>query len=168
MNTRKVGGFAEADHDHASCVADALDAASALCRRREARLTELRRRVLELVWGNHEPVGAYTILAALAGEGRGAAPPTVYRALDFLSRHGLIHRIESLNAYIGCIDPRRPHAGQFLLCEQCGVAAELDDPRIGGAIASSAEDLGFRVHRMTVEIRGTCPRCAGMEAQGGG
>ena len=161
-------GFAGADHDHDSCVSDALDEAADMCRSRGARLTELRRRVLELVWGSHEPVGAYAILTALTGEGRGAAPPTVYRALDFLSSHGLIHRIESLNAYVGCVDPRHPHAGQFLLCERCGAAAELDDPRIGGAIASSAERLGFRVQKMTVEIRGTCPHCARVEVRDGG
>ena len=87
-------------HDHSHCVSDALRAADALCARSGARLTALRRRVLELVWQSHRPLGAYDILGVLSSEdGRRAAPPTVYRALDFLLEHGLIHRLASLNAY---------------------------------------------------------------------
>ncbi len=108
--------FTSADHDHGHCVATALDAAASLCQRRRARLTPLRRRVLELVWRSHEPQGAYDILDTLGERGRRAAPPTVYRALDFLLGQGLIHRIESLNAFVGCRDPDTPHAGQFLIC----------------------------------------------------
>ncbi len=160
---RSGAAFAGADHDHRACVSDAVAAAAALCRARGARLTELRQRVLELVWGSHEPVGAYDLLDGLAAAGRRAAPATIYRALDFLVSHGLVHRIESLNAFVGCPDPMTPHAGQFLICRVCGVAAELDDAGIGGAIAESASDLGFRVHQTTVEVLGTCPRCAPAE-----
>ena len=78
-------------HDHATCVADALAIAAEICSERGGRLTPIRRRVLELVWGEHKPVGAYDILASLGAEdGRAAAPPTVYRALEFLMEHGLV------------------------------------------------------------------------------
>ncbi|MEE8533577.1 MAG: Fur family transcriptional regulator [Alphaproteobacteria bacterium] len=151
--------FAGADHDHGRCIAAALDAAARLCGRRGARLTVLRRRVLELVWRSHAPTGAYAILETLHRDGRRAAPPTVYRALDFLLGQGLIHRIESLNAFVGCRDPDTPHAGQFLICNGCGTAAELDDRRIGAALSESASDAGFRLERQTVELRGLCPSC---------
>ena len=157
--------FPSADHDHHACVSHALDAAEAECRRRGARLTDVRRRVLELVWQQgHAPVGAYALLDMLGREGFCAAPPTVYRALDFLLAHGLIHRIERLNAYTGCSRPGVPHAGQFLLCERCGTAVELDDPAIDSAIAAAAARLGFAVSRQTVEVDGICPAC---RAQGG-
>lgn len=156
--------FPVANHDHGSCVAHALAVAEAECRRRGARLTDVRRRVLELVWQGHAPVGAYALLETLGREGFCAAPPTVYRALDFLLAHGLIHRIERLNAYTGCTRPGEPHAGQFLLCERCGAAAELDDPAIAAAIAAVAARLGFTVARQTVEVDGLCPAC---QAQGG-
>src|SRR5919204_1424092 len=97
--------FQAASHDHDSCIDRALDRAAQLCEERGARLTALRREVLALVWRGHEPVGAYAILEALRRSHPGAAPPTVYRALDFLIEHGLIHRIESLNAYVGCSRP---------------------------------------------------------------
>jgi len=146
-------------HDHDRCVDDALSAAVLRCADKGAALTPLRRRVLELVWASHGPVRAYDILDRLRGERRGAAPPTVYRALDFLLAHGLIHRIESLNAYVGCGDPQRSHRGQFLICRACGAVAELDDPGISRAVADRARGLGFGVERQTVEVTGLCPRC---------
>jgi len=154
--------FAEA-HDHRRCVERALDKAAALCTARAARLTALRRRVLELVWSSHEPVGAYAVLERLRRERRGSAPPTVYRALDFLLRQGLIHRIESLNAFVGCARPERRHGSQFLICTSCGDAAEIDDPRIGATLRRRAAAAGFAIDRLTVELQGVCPRCGGEE-----
>ncbi len=186
--------FAGPRHDHRACVKAALDTAARLCAERGARLTPLRRRVLELIWrghapARHAPVRAYDLLARLsdrpgtakergtaknkqaAGERRPAAPPTVYRALEFLLTQGLIHRIESLNAYVGCMDPEghlgdAPGSapggalgGQFLICGDCGAAAEVHDPRVDAAVARRAEELGFAVHRKTIEIAGVCPPC---------
>ncbi len=151
--------FPAASHDHESCITDALAAAAALCERRGARLTSVRRRVLELVWRSHEPVGAYAILEILRLDGRSSAPPTVYRALEFLLAHGLVHRIESRNAFVGCVHPGDPHGGQFLICRGCGVAAELSDDAISGVVADRAADLGFEVQQQTIEVAGLCPRC---------
>lgn len=160
--------FEQAEHDHAHCVDQALHVAEAICTREGARLTPLRRQVLELVWRSHEPIGAYDVLARLQREvqtdgtdGRPAAPPTVYRALDFLLKHGLVHRIESLNAYVGCAHPQQDHSGQFLICQECGNAAEIEDDAISKAIRDNARRIGFTVDRVTVEVSGRCPRCTG-------
>lgn len=151
---------AAAPHDHAHCVADALTRADALCAERGARLTTLRRRVLELVWSSHRPRGAYAVLEDLSQQdGKATAPLTVYRALEFLVEQGLVHRIESLNAYVGCAAPGATHSGQFLVCEGCGDAAEIDDPSIRSAIDAAAAARGFRVQRPTVEVRGVCKDC---------
>jgi Fur family zinc uptake transcriptional regulator len=149
----------DSGHDHDHCLESALDRAGALCGERGVRLTALRRRVLELVWGGHKPLGAYEILHTLQTERRGAAPPTVYRALDFLLQQGLVHRIESLNAFVGCPDPLKPHGGQFLICRSCGLAAELNDDRIDQAILDSATRAGFAVGHPMIEIEGLCPHC---------
>ncbi|AWU94078.1 Fur family transcriptional regulator [Azospirillum ramasamyi] len=147
-------------HDHAHCIADALTRADALCAERGARLTALRRRVLELVWSSHRPRGAYAILEDLSQQdGKAAAPLTVYRALEFLVEQGLVHRIESLNAYVGCAAPGDVHSGQFLVCDGCGDAAEIDDPGVGSAIVTAAAERGFRVQRPTVEVHGLCKSC---------
>jgi len=131
-------------HDHDHCVSSALAEADSLCLRQGVRLTALRRRVLELVWQSHRPLGAYDILATLSEQdGRRAAPPTVYRALDFLLENGLVHRIASLNAFIGCSHPEHPHQGQFLICRNCHTAIELEQASIAEAIESAARTVDF-------------------------
>ena len=146
-------------HDHGRCITSALAEAARICAERKGRLTEQRKRVLELVWSSHQPVGAYAILEQLRAEGFNGAPPTVYRALDFLLEHGLIHRIESLNAYTGCAHPSDCHTGQFLICSRCHRVAELDDQKVTKAIASSAAQQGFEADHQVIEIRGVCPQC---------
>ncbi|MCG7899877.1 MAG: transcriptional repressor [Candidatus Thiodiazotropha lotti] len=151
--------FPSADHDHNSCVSNALKNAEAYCLQQGLRLTKLRHQVLELIWANHQPVGAYELLEQLTQKGRKAAPPTVYRALDFLMENGLVHRISSRNAYVGCSHTGHDHTAQFLICETCGQVAELDDARIGSVIAKDADQLGFTVAQWTLEISGICDQC---------
>ncbi len=149
-------------HDHSKCIDSALTAAAELCRRRGARFTPLRRRVLELVWGGHAPVGAYQVLEGLQLDGRRAAPPTVYRALDFLMAQGLVHRLESLNAFIGCPRPDQRHRAQYLICESCGDAIEVEIAGLEGTIASTAAAHDFAVSSQTVEVLGVCSACRDM------
>ncbi len=153
-------------HDHQACMTRASERAALLCAQNGARLTDLRRRVLELIWASHMPVGAYDLLEQLSRDHGRTAPPTVYRALDFLLAQGLIHRVESLNAFVGCADPGDEHAGHFLICTGCGNAAELHDARIDRAIAASTADLGFTVTRKTVEVLGLCATCLGAGQEG--
>ena len=153
------GRFAAPGHDHAHCVADALASAETVCRTRGARLTGQRRKVLEIIWKSHVPVGAYDILAVLSPDQRPAAPPTVYRALEFLQAHGLVHKIESLKAFVGCQHPGEDHVGQFLICERCGNTAEIEDPQIADAVEGRAAAAGFRITEVTLEVRGLCPVC---------
>lgn len=158
-NPRLAGAFPRHGHDHLRCVADAMADAARLCRARGVRLTPLRTRVLEIVWQQHKPMGAYDILKVLSGEGRSAAPPTVYRALEFLLEQGLVHRLSSLNAFVGCSRPGHAGCGQFLICRACGNAAELNDSNVERAITRSAATQGFDIHAHTVEISGVCPEC---------
>ncbi|AHG43192.1 Fur family transcriptional regulator [Pseudomonas syringae CC1557] len=152
--------LASRPHDHSHCVHSALAEADALCTKQGLRLTTLRRRVLELVWQSHKPLGAYDILAVLSEEdGRRAAPPTVYRALDFLLENGLVHRIASLNAFTGCNHPTHAHQGQFLICRVCHAAIELQHPAISASVVDAATGVGFAVEGQTVEIVGVCAGC---------
>lgn len=147
-------------HDHSHCVHDALATAERLCAESGARLTPLRRRVLELVWGSHRPLGAYELLDQLTAEGHKPAPPTVYRALEFLLEQKLVHRIASRNAFLGCTHPGALHAGYFLLCDACGNAEEIaDGSALAGAIAAAASAADFDVSSQTLELTGRCRRC---------
>ncbi|WP_051212393.1 Fur family transcriptional regulator [Rubritepida flocculans] len=145
-----------------------LDRAAALCAARGAQLTPLRRQVLRLVLAAEQPVGAYALLDQLKAERGGAAPPTVYRALDFLLEQGLIHKLERLNAFLPCVEAGHAHAPgehdhphQFLICRRCGGTTEIADHAAAHALEAAAARAGFRVQRMTVELEGLCARCAG-------
>ncbi|MSQ69535.1 MAG: transcriptional repressor [Gammaproteobacteria bacterium] len=157
--------FAAVVHDHGRCVTTALAKAETACATAGKRLTPLRRRVLELVWGSHLPVKAYDLLAILGREREQAAPPTVYRALDFLQQVGLVHRIASLNAFVGCGEPLQGHVSQFLICTQCGTVAELANLGLSTSISASAEALGFQATRQTIEVEGICKHCRKRGAQ---
>jgi len=151
--------FPKLEHDHDGCVRAALDTAQETCDRNGARLTELRRHVLKLVWASHTPMGAYAILEALHAEGHAGAPPTVYRALEFLREQGLIHRVESLNAFIGCAHPDAAHTALVLICTGCHRAAEFTDRGVDAKLRQAAAARGFAVARQTIEVEGTCPDC---------
>lgn len=133
------------------------------CARRGLRLTALRRRVMELVFAQSKPVKAYDLLDQIRQERDGAAPPTVYRALDFLLEHGFIHKLESINAFIGCDhlhgEGRRRHQPPFLICDKCTVTMELEDTRAAKVLAKEARRLGFTPKAQTLEIHGLCARC---------
>ncbi len=147
-------------HDHSTCVHSALEQAFDICQRNGQRLTPLRKQVLELVWDSHKPVGAYDVLAMMSkGQERPSAPPTVYRALEFLLEQGLIHRIASLNAYIGCSCPDSPHEGIFLICEKCRTTQELDNPDNVSRVKQQADNTGFRTRHALIELTGLCPAC---------
>jgi Fur family zinc uptake transcriptional regulator len=147
-------------HDHGHCISDAMGAARDLCASRGVRLTDLRLQVLELIWQNHKPLGAYSLMEMLAkASTRRVAPPTVYRALDFLLEQGLIHRINALNAFVGCPSPRHQHQNHFLICRDCGVAVELDNPQLVEDIQRSAQAAGFSVQTQSLEVMGLCPGC---------
>ena len=154
-----VSPFPGEGHDHQRCIDAALAAAEQRCQARGRRLTPLRRRVLELIWASHQPVKAYDLLAALRVDSASAAPPTVYRALDFLIAERLVHRLASLNAYVGCGHPGHRHTGQFLICRGCQAVAELDDPEIESLLEARASELGFARVDQTIELEGLCPRC---------
>lgn len=148
-----------AGHDHRACQSDAMAWAERLCARRGARLTDTRRRVLELIWQGHSAVKAYDIIDRFSTDGGATRPPTVYRALDFLLEQGLIHKIESLNAFVGCARHSEGHECQFLVCSNCARVIELDSPAARAVLAKEAEKSGFDVARQTIEIHGLCEAC---------
>jgi Fur family zinc uptake transcriptional regulator len=155
----KSSNIAFQKHDHRLCQRQLLSAASRVCELRKLRLTSRRRQVLEILLASHQPLGAYDILAELnrGSAGERIAPPIVYRALDFLLAEGLVHRIESRNAFIGCVHPGHRSAAQFLICRACEQVAELENPDTG--LLARADDLGFAVDHSVVEITGVCAAC---------
>ncbi|MEM7468680.1 MAG: Fur family transcriptional regulator [Pseudomonadota bacterium] len=154
-----IKDFPASGHDHTLCIEDAIAKAQEICTERGERFTELRRTVLEILWRSHRPMKAYEVLEALSATGRRPAPPTAYRALDFLIDVGLVHKIESINAYVGCSDPESGHSGHFLICVECGDVAELANKAIDKRISEGAKQIGFEVLDQKIEIEGRCQAC---------
>ncbi len=147
------------EHDHSGCIEHALMDARSLCEERNLRFTPIRELVLKTIWQSHKPLGAYELLPALAEAGFNSAPPTVYRALDFLQEQGLVHRISLLNAFIGCPHPSTSHEGSFLICRHCNNAVEVEAPSISNEVNKQAERFGFIPEQQSIEVLGTCPEC---------
>lgn len=147
------------EHDHGRCQRQLLSAATQLCEQRKLKLTSRRRQVLEILLARHQPMGAYDILDELnaRGDGDNAAPPIVYRALEFLLDQGLVHRIESRNAYISCVHPGHRRGAQFLICRGCDRVAEIDGD--DHALLAEADKLDFEVDHYVIEISGICAGC---------
>ncbi len=147
-------------HSHSPQPDRLLREVASACASRGLRFTPLRRRVLELIARAHRPVKAYDLLAELRDEREGAAPPTVYRALDFLIEHGFIHKLESINAYTGCHHPSEPHAVPFFICDVCDAATEVCDGSVATLLVDQARAIGFTPQAQTLEVHGVCRHCS--------
>ena len=151
------------DH-HVHDAAGFVTAVERACSERGLRLTDIRARVLGLVADAGKPLKAYDLLDKVReGEGAGAAaPPTVYRALDFLLANGFIHKLESVNAFVACHHPNAAqHSAPFLICDGCHKAVELEDEHVVATLDAQARALGFSPQTQTLEVHGLCAECAG-------
>jgi Fur family zinc uptake transcriptional regulator len=136
-----------------------LERAAQDCAGRGVQLTELRQQVLSLILAAEAPLTAYQLLDRLRASRKGAVPPTVYRALDFLMAQGLIHKLERLNAFVPCAEAGHPHPAQFLICGRCGHVTEIEDEAAAAALEHAAERQGFHPRTSVVEVEGTCRSC---------
>lgn len=137
---------------------DALGEAAELCSQRKGLLTPLRRKVLTLLLEAERPVKAYDMLGQLKDDGD-AKPPTVYRALDFLVEMGLVHRIASLQAFAPCKHWRHEHTACLLVCDGCGLAAELDIDDVMVSLTGEAATVDFKPEDAVIEVHGLCRVC---------
>jgi len=143
---------------HGAALREALDAAERRCGQAGERLTPPRRRVLELLLEAGQPAKAYDLIGAFGAGGQAAKPPTVYRALEFLEKTGLAHRIASLSSYVACGHGEGAHTAAFLICDCCGDTREIEPPGMA-ALERSAEGQGYALDRVAIEAHGRCPAC---------
>jgi len=147
-------------HDHQLCMSQTLLSAEKICEDQGVRLTAIRRRILELVCSSHKAIGAYDLLDLFREEDLKAKPVTIYRALDFLIDVGLVHKIESLNAFIGCLQAEKKHQSVILICDNCKNAYELDAGPIYQSVFEMGENIQFTPSSLTIELHGLCASCA--------
>jgi Fur family zinc uptake transcriptional regulator len=151
-------------HTHGDSPEAALALAEDYCRERGEKLTPIRRKVLELLLNSGRATKAYSLLDEMRQIHPGSAPPTVYRALDFLLSAGLVHRIESINAFTVCHDLTQCQHGILVVCQQCGNVTELHQPKLRQALVAQIEDAGYRIASDEIELKGLCSACQAAEA----
>ncbi|MDD5276967.1 MAG: transcriptional repressor [Methylovulum sp.] len=155
----------DSGHDHKKCVSEALGIAEHLCVARGVQLTPIRHQVLELIWDSHKAVKAYDLLDRIKPLQNAAKPATIYRALDFLIEQGLIHRVESLNAFVGCSCSGHQHELLLLICERCHEVEERPAPKVMQALSQEFSQAGFVAHSKAIEAQGLCVNCNGLGYQ---
>ncbi|MGH6737935.1 MAG: Fur family transcriptional regulator, partial [Bradyrhizobium sp.] len=152
--------FPAPDHDHNRCTAEVISHAEKVCRDRAQKFTPIRRQVLQALLSSHRPLGAYEVIDELSKSMPRPAPITIYRALDFLMASGLVHRIESRNAYLACAhDHDAASLVAFLICERCGSVGEIPAASVAQSLSAAARASGFAPRLSVVEITGTCAHC---------
>jgi len=143
-----------------SCPTNELvDRAQLLCSSRSQRLTPIRRKIFSIIADSQGPIKAYRILDLLQEDGFVASPPTVYRTLDFLLVQQLVHRVQSLNAFVACQHPERHHTCQLLICTTCGTSSELEAGNAMSSVATKAARVGFTINETILEFKGICALC---------
>ena len=154
------------EREHAHDPAGFIRTVERACQERGLRLTPIRASIMRLIAQAGKPIKAYDLLQ-LVGEGQhfGAkAPPTVYRALDFLIANGFVHKLASINAFVTCHHPHKgEHSFPFLICNCCHSAVELDDHEVIALLEKRANALGFQSQAQTLEVHGLCAACAARE-----
>nr|WP_158972836.1 transcriptional repressor [Paraglaciecola sp. L3A3] len=129
------------------------------CEDKGARFTLLREKIYALLLGHEGAVGAYELLDELKLTEANAKPATIYRTLDFLLEFGLIHKIESTNAFVACHHFDCHHPVQFLICDTCGEVQEIQSVGLKDTLNKQANSVGFNVLKQTIEAHGTCSAC---------
>ena len=145
--------------DHEQCISTAIEVAERVCSEKQLKFTDSRKDILRMVWEGHGPQKAYDLLNKLQTINRSAKPATVYRALDFLITNGFIHKVASLNAFVGCSHPLKHNECYFLICEDCKSISECCDPSISAAIQATTTHNKFVAKNTTLEISGHCNEC---------
>lgn len=150
-----------ASANHTVSIDPLIKQAHKVCERHGVKLTLLRRQVLSIIWSSEKPIGAYAIMSQLevVSDREHVAPPTVYRTLEFLQKFGLVHRIHSLNAFIGRSNPSSDHCDTLFVCAQCGVSHEVSNNVIQQSINLRANEMKFEVQQQALEILGRCQQC---------
>ena len=141
-------------------IKDAITGISNICKQNNLGFTTIRKIVYEIIIKYNKPIKAYEILDEFRKKtGKTSHPPTVYRAIDFLINNGFIHKLNSINSFVGCFHPNVHKECYFLICKKCNVYKECCDIHLKKNILETANQNDFIVTNTTLEIEGYCQSC---------
>ena len=130
------------------------------CRALGERLSTTRLRVFEALSRSHTALSAYELQTELAKNGHLLKPPSIYRALDFLTSQGFAHRIESESRFVPCCHPRQQHTSAFAVCTTCHKVREISGPLLPETLTDQLKTDGFLEEKSVIEILGRCRDCS--------
>jgi len=132
-----------------------------ICRSNNLGFTDIRKQVFEIIIKNNEPIKAYQILDEIRNiTNKPSHPPTVYRAIDFLIENGFVHKLNSINSFVGCFHPKTHEECYFLICKKCNLYQECCDDSLKDRISKTAVHNNFIISNTTLEIEGHCLDCS--------
>ena len=132
-----------------------------ICRSNNLGFTDIRRQVFEIIIKNNKPIKAYEILDEIRNiTNKPSHPPTVYRAIDFLIENGFVHKLNSINSFVGCFHPKTHEECYFLICKKCNLYQECCDDSLKDKISKTAVHNKFVISNTTLEIEGHCLDCS--------
>ena len=132
-----------------------------ICKSNKLGLTEIRKLVFEIIVKNNKPIKAYEILDKISNiNNKPSHPPTVYRAIDFLIENGFVHKLNSINSFVGCFHPKAHKECYFLICKKCNIYQECCDDSLKDRISKTAIHNNFVISNTTLEIEGHCLDCS--------
>ena len=146
-------------HNHKNCISNSISEFEKYCEKNNQKISKVSKKVFEILLESHKALGAYDILDKLKYYGYSSQPPIAYRALNFLTEIGFVHKIEKLNAYIACSHPGKSHKPAFLICRKCKLVSETTQPQTNRKIVSEAKDCKFSIENSIIEVIGVCPNC---------
>lgn len=144
---------------HHKCIESALEQTEKLCLNNKIKFTELRKNIFIHIWQNHKPIKAYDILQELQKKEAKAKPITVYRALDFLVKNHMVHKLTSDNTFFGCTHPGKAHNCYFLICKKCNNVEEGCKNDLIKNIYNNLDQTNFKIEYINLEIHGICKKC---------
>lgn len=146
--------------NHENCISTTINQVEKICAENGLRFTKIRKAVLEIIWESHRPIKAYDILTKISNINYSEKPPTVYRALDFLMENGFVHKINSLNSYVGCSHPNEHSDCYFIICSICNEVQECCDSTITKTIKKILNKNTFKHDYIALEVNGQCNYCS--------
>ena len=139
---------------------DTINKVEQICKSNKLGLTQIRRQVFEIIIKNNKPIKAYEILDEISNiNDKSSHPPTVYRAIDFLIENGFVHKLNSINSYVGCFHPKAHKECYFLICKKCNIYQECCDDSLKDRISKTAVHNNFVISNTSLEIEGHCLDC---------
>ena len=153
--------FPKAKHTHESCVARLNSHVAKIVDKSGKKFGANQLFVLDALIQDHKAISAYEIVERIAKTDRRLQPVQVYRALDGLLKLGLVHRLQSKNAYVVCSSIDECRAPQLFYCSSCERVAEISGGALPQHIARLAQENNFQLEHGLVELIGHCPECSG-------